>query len=85
MLMNSFNSISTKIVFIVLYSCSVVAVFITTFICSFMDPSDPTMMAYKNGERASLSDRLTELLYCDYCESYVEMSSRHCRQCNRCV
>lgn len=25
------------------------------------------------------------MLYCDLCRSYVDLSSRHCRSCARCV
>lgn len=67
MIMNSFKDELTKIIFIVLFSVSTVAVFATTIYCSFSDPSDSTMISYKNGERGQFSTRLADLLYCDYC------------------
>lgn len=85
MIMNSFVNPITKTVFIVIFSCSTVTVITTGIYCSVSDPSDNTMIAFKNGDKDKFSSRITELLYCDYCDSYVEVSSRHCRQCRRCV
>lgn len=78
--------------FTILYSVSLGVVCISTFVCSHSDPSDPTMIAYKNNRhlpsyriKEQLSLNLEELLYCEYCASYVQASSRHCRACDRCV
>ena len=81
----NFTSSTPQIIFITLYSLSVVALIITTVICSCVDPSDNVMIECKKGNHSKFSNQLNMLLYCDYCQSYVAENSRHCRQCDRCV
>ena len=58
MIIPRFISESTKIVFIVLYSVSLAALVFTTFLCSWIDPSDEVMVDCKNGNCGKYSGRL---------------------------
>ena len=39
---------NSALIFTILYSISLLAVIVSTFVCSFTDPSDPVMVCYKN-------------------------------------
>ena len=43
-----YSSSTTRIAIITIYSCSLVALIITTFICSLIDPVDPNVPKFKN-------------------------------------
>eukprot|EP00441_Pelagodinium_beii_P035400 CAMPEP_0197637576 /NCGR_PEP_ID=MMETSP1338-20131121/12757_1 /TAXON_ID=43686 ORGANISM="Pelagodinium beii, Strain RCC1491" /NCGR_SAMPLE_ID=MMETSP1338 /ASSEMBLY_ACC=CAM_ASM_000754 /LENGTH=279 /DNA_ID=CAMNT_0043210013 /DNA_START=141 /DNA_END=980 /DNA_ORIENTATION=+ len=48
-----------------------------------LDPVDPLVKASEDGLEPDLSSEDT--LYCRYCESSVQLDSKHCWDCNKCV
>ena len=50
-----------------------VVLVISVFIASKIDPVDPVLLIYRNGDRSTLSEYANNsLLYCDTCRSYVK-------------
>ena len=45
---------------------------ISVVIASRIDPVDPILLMYRNGDRSGLRDYADILLYCDTCRSYVK-------------
>lgn len=85
MIMPSIQSHTSKLILTILFSVSLGALLITTFICSYIDPSDSVMVEHKSNNKNKPKLNISQLLYCDYCHSYVTTAARHCRQCDRCV
>lgn len=53
-----------------------------------MDPTDRVVYWYKwsvYDRKIPFQPDLSKVLYCEYCDSYCSVSSKHCRECNRCV
>ena len=68
-----------RVILICLYSVTIAVVVVSTFVCSYSDPSDKTMIEYRKGNHAPLKNQLDSLLFCEYCQSYVQANTRHCR------
>lgn len=84
MIQSKFQDGIRQIVINVLFGCSVGGVLVATGVCSGIDPSDSIMVDCREGNGGKYAHR-RELLYCDFCRAYVTESSRHCRECDRCV
>lgn len=85
MIRSSIKSYIASLIFTVLFTVSLLVLLITTFVCSFVDPSDTVMTQYKLGQKNEIKVSIQDLLYCDYCLTYVTAGAKHCRQCDRCV
>ena len=84
--MTSFDDHAAKIVCVVLFSGTTIIMFVSTLYCSITDPSDDYMIQNKNGNKFSQDSlEISNLLFCESCHSHVNINSRHCRQCSRCV
>ena len=82
---NNFQNQSNRIVMIVLFVTDFCVLMVTSFLASKIDPVDPYLLIYRNGDRQEIIKYLDSCLYCDTCHSYVKNTSRHCKICNRCV
>lgn len=50
------------------------------------DPMDPMVAAAEAGaDEDELFDSDEDVLYCRYCETHVQLDSKHCWECNKCV
>ena len=63
-----------------LFSCLEVFLLLTGFLATINDPTD--LMVYRPAEEA---DSAPYRAFCSICDCNVNLTSKHCGQCNRCV
>jgi len=66
------------------------ATFALTVVCGVLtmttDPIDPMVAAAESGsDDDDILDSDEEVLHCRYCETHVQLDSKHCWECNKCV
>lgn len=71
-----------RLVFLVFFAISYVVAVISGLWAMVLDPIDP--MATEDAEEADDED-LDDILYCRLCDSNVQLESKHCYDCNKCV
>jgi len=49
------------------------------------DPIDPMVAAAEAGTADESIDSEEEVLHCRYCDTHVQLDSKHCWECNKCV
>lgn len=49
------------------------------------DPIDPMVAAAEAGSQEDMMDSDEEVLHCRYCDTHVQLDSKHCWECNKCV
>jgi len=49
------------------------------------DPIDPMVAAAEAGRADESIDSEEEVLHCRYCDTHVQLDSKHCWECNKCV
>lgn len=49
------------------------------------DPIDPMVAAAEAGSADDAFDSDEDVLYCRYCDTHVQLDSKHCWECNKCV
>ena len=70
-----------------LYTFSALLVVASTFITSISDPTDKIVYNYKwsKYKNEAFVEGISTYYFCEYCDSYCQQKSKHCRVCNRCV
>jgi hypothetical protein len=61
---------------------------IFTGICSLTNPTDRAIYQYKwskHNKNIKFTTDYSQNCYCEYCDSFCAMKSKHCRVCNRCT
>lgn len=81
------HSIINNWVLFGLYTFSVLLVVATTCITSLSDPTDKIVYNYKwsKYKNETFMEETAAYYLCEYCDSYCQQKSKHCRICNRCV
>ena len=61
---NNYQNQSTRITIIILFVIDFVIVLVTGLIASKIDPVDPIMLIYRNGDKNEIIQYLDQCLYC---------------------
>jgi len=72
-----------RIPFIALFAASAIVTYTAGIMTMSTDPIDPIVSANESGSDSLDSDE--EVLHCRYCDSHVQLDSKHCWECNKCV
>lgn len=67
-----------------MYTVVAAMIAVTTYGCTKMDPSDPGVIAKRNGVAIAAVEGVAQN-FCVFCEAHVNQRSKHCRRCNKCV
>lgn len=73
---------------LVLYLLFGLAMVVSTALATLNDPTDRVVYYYmwsRHDRNVTFAPEYDKVLFCEFCESYCGMSSKHCRNCNRCV
>ncbi|KAL4509414.1 hypothetical protein ABPG72_018345 [Tetrahymena utriculariae] len=85
-ILNNINDESTQVVGYIMYSACVVFTIIFSFICSYIDPTDPeTKILLEKIINEEITETEEKTYFCHFCNIYVGNKVKHCRRCNRCV
>jgi len=80
------SSNTSKVISCILEVISGAVVFISTYIATATDPSDPHLKASIKARFAKCTYEPTiREFYCSADHTYVSATSKHCRRCNRCT
>uniref|UniRef100_A0A7S2CXS6 Palmitoyltransferase n=1 Tax=Alexandrium andersonii TaxID=327968 RepID=A0A7S2CXS6_9DINO len=71
-----------RLAFLIVFAISYVVAVISGLWAMCLDPIDP--MATEDADEAD-DDDLDDILYCRLCDSNVQLDSKHCYDCNKCV
>ena len=61
---------------------------ISSAAATLIDPTDRVVYYYKWSKfdkQINFAPEYDKILFCEYCDSYCWIDSKHCRTCNRCV
>lgn len=75
-------------VLLALYCVFGVTMLVSSSLATFDDPTDRLVYYYKWSrfdQNVEFSPEYEKVLFCNFCESYCMMNSKHCKTCNRCV
>lgn len=75
-------------VLLVLYVVFGVVMIVSSLLAILYDPTDRLVYYYKwsrYDSKIEFTPEYQKILFCQYCESYCLMNSKHCKACNRCV
>lgn len=67
------------------YLISVTAVLVFGAVCTWVDPSDPSVVGSCTFAMRKANSALPECCFCPVCEALVHAKSKHCTLCRKCV
>lgn len=77
-----------QLVYGVIFSLSQTTVLVVGLLATCLDPTDPTVYAHRRAQQGLSDSPFNPDLYqafCSLCGTYVQVQSKHCGECNRCV
>jgi hypothetical protein len=77
-----------ELVLIILYAVCGGAMVGSSAAATLIDPTDRVVYYYKWSKfdkKIIFAPEYDKILFCEYCDSYCWIDSKHCRTCNRCV
>ncbi|OMJ87487.1 hypothetical protein SteCoe_10822 [Stentor coeruleus] len=75
-----------KVIVSMFFTCNLIMIIVLGFICTLIDPTDPAVKEAKRAEILSKSMDLKKYpKICKVCKFHVNMDTKHCRDCDRCV
>eukprot|EP00429_Kryptoperidinium_foliaceum_P067464 CAMPEP_0176064808 /NCGR_PEP_ID=MMETSP0120_2-20121206/32328_1 /TAXON_ID=160619 /ORGANISM="Kryptoperidinium foliaceum, Strain CCMP 1326" /LENGTH=367 /DNA_ID=CAMNT_0017398389 /DNA_START=71 /DNA_END=1174 /DNA_ORIENTATION=+ len=76
---------SLRPLFFVLFGVFAFATYAAGIVTMSTDPIDSIVLANESGASSDSWDSDEEVLHCRYCDSHVQLDSKHCWECNKCV
>lgn len=73
---------------IVLLCLSGIIMVLSSAYCTLSDPTDRIIYYYKWSKfdkNIKFAPDYSQTIYCDLCDSFCQLKSKHCKECNRCV
>ncbi|EAS03455.2 DHHC zinc finger protein (macronuclear) [Tetrahymena thermophila SB210] len=85
-ILNNINDGSIQVIGQIIYSACVTLTILFSFICSYIDPTDPeTKILLEKIINEEITETEEKTYFCHFCNIYVGNQVKHCRRCNRCV